>query len=108
MMYFIRRAGIDIKGDSHFCQALLNDSMIFIHDLLWRYAFFHGPDSNWDTMFIASTYKFYIPFLCPEIAYIDIGRDVTTCQVADMQRPVGIGKSSSNQVSFKISHVISL
>ena len=78
--------------------------MIFIHHLLWCNAFFHGPDGNRNTMFITASDKKNIFFSGSFKAYVNICRDITACQMTNMNRAICIGKCCSNQDAIVFFH----
>jgi muramoyltetrapeptide carboxypeptidase len=55
-------------------------------------------------MLVGAANEYYVFTFQPEIAGIDISRDIYPCQVPDMNRPVGIGKSCRDKVSFVLFH----
>ena len=55
-------------------------------------------------MFITSTYKFDILFACALVAHINVGREITSCQVTDVNRTIRIRKGGSDKISFEFRH----
>ena len=53
-------------------------------------------------MFIASADKKYVLAFGAQIANVDIGRNIYTGKVSDMDRPVGIRQSRGNGISFEL------
>ena len=64
--------------------------MVFIHYLLRRNTFFHRPDGNGHAMLIAAANKFNIALLCALVTYINICRNITAGQMANMHGSIGI------------------
>jgi hypothetical protein len=51
-------------------------------------------------MLIAAAYEFHMLLPGTEITYINIGREITSGQMPDMHRTVGVGQGSRYQISF--------
>ena len=67
--------------------------MIAVYDILWSYSFFLCADSDRYSMFVRTANEEHIFFFQAQIAHVNIGRYVNTCQMADMDRTVGIRQS---------------
>jgi hypothetical protein len=76
--------------------------MILIDDLLRSFAFLGCFDGDRYAMLIRATDVSDVPTLRPEVAHVDIGRDITTCQMTDMERPIGIRECRGDGIAFKI------
>jgi hypothetical protein len=99
-----RRSGtaVNIKRDTEVLETLLDEVMIAINHLLYGNSLFLGTDSNRYTMLIATADEDNILLLEAEIANIDIGWHVYTCQVTDVHTTVGIRQSRSHGSTFKV------
>ena len=64
--------------------------MIAVYYLLYGDTFLLGTDGYWYTMLVATADENNVLLLETEIANIDIGWHVNTCQVTDMNTTVGI------------------
>ena len=107
MMNLIGRPGINIERNPHLPERLFDHCMILVDDLLRAYLFFQCPDRDLYTVFVAAANKFDVSFLRSLIANINVSRNIDAGQMTDVNRPVGIGASSSDQVSFKLIHPFS-
>src|SRR5690606_17634194 len=104
MMHFVGSTGINIEGNTYLCKAGLDLFMVFINNLLGANTFLQSPDCDRNPVFITATNKFYIPFFCSLVTYINIRRYIAPGQVPDMQWTIGVGQGSGNQYSFIVSH----
>ncbi len=74
--------------------------MIAVDHFLRGNAFFAGFDSDRHAVLIRSAdEKDFLAFR-PEITHINIGRDIDSCQVPDMDGAVGIGQGRSYRSPF--------
>ena len=76
--------------------------MIAIYYLLYGDTFLLGTDGYWYTMLVATADENNVLLLETEIANIDIGWHVNTCQVTDMNTTVGIRQCCGNGGTFEI------
>ena len=76
--------------------------MIAVHHVLRSDAFFLGTDSDGHSVFVGATDEEYVFLLQAEVAYINVGRYVNACQVADVYRAVGIRKCRGYGCSFEV------
>ena len=76
--------------------------MILIHHLLWSYLLITGFNGYGNSVFIRSAYEEHICPFQPEIPYINVGRNINTCQVPNMNRPVGIGQRRGDEDAARV------
>ena len=75
--------------------------MVAVYHILNRATFFAGTDSDRNAMLIAAAHKEHFFAQQALIAYVNIGWHIHACQVANMNRTVGIGERSSHKCAFK-------
>ncbi len=75
---------IDIKRDIQVSEIFFHRFVVLINDCLRRSALFHRLYGDGRTMFIATAHKYHISFLCPQVAGINICRNISTRQVTHM------------------------
>jgi len=102
MMYRIGSPGINIERNAKLFKGFFDYSVIFIHHLLRCNSFFFCFDGDGYAMFIASADKKYILAFGAQIANIDIGRNIYTGKVSDMNRPISIRQGRGNGISFEL------
>ncbi len=66
--------------------------MITVNDLLRSDALLAGTLGYGHTVLVATTHKHHIHALQAQVAHIDVGRHIHSCQVTDVDRAVGIGQ----------------
>src|SRR5450432_1069557 len=103
-MYRAGRTCVYVERNKHLLETFFDQGMVFIHDLLGRNAFFHCPDGNRHTMFIAASDEEDIFFAGPLKTCINVCRYITASQMTDMNRAIGIGKCSSDQDAVEFFH----
>ena len=100
----VRRRGgtrIDIERDTQPLKRAFDKVVVTVHDILGRNALLAGLDGDGYAMLIRAANRNYVGTLQSQVARIDIRRHIDTCQVADMDRTIGIGKCRGNEVSFE-------
>jgi len=75
--------------------------VILVHDILRCHPLLPGTDGNGNAMFIGSPYKTDFPARQTQVTYINVGRNIHTGKVSDMNRPVGIGQGRCDQVTLE-------
>ena len=92
-----RGAGIDVEVDSQSHEGVLDYLVITVHNVLGGAAFRTCLYGDGHSVLVASADKEDIFPAHAEIPYVDVGRHVNACKVADMYRSVGIRKRTGNQ-----------
>ena len=95
-------SGVYVERNAEFGHRVLDDVVVAIHNVLRSNAFLTGFDGDRHTMFVASADHDDVATLSTEIACIDVGRDVNTCEVADMDGSVSIRESRRYESAFEI------
>ena len=90
MMCFRTCAGIDIERDTELFERIFDDLMITVNNILRSHSLFLSLDGNGHSMLIRTTDKYYFFSFLPQIAHLNIGRNINTGQMTDMHRPVSI------------------
>ena len=75
--------------------------MVFIHHLLGRNALFLGPNGDGHAVLVGTANKFYIAADRAQVAHVNVGGQINPGQMPNVYRPVGIGQSSGNRISFR-------
>lgn len=95
---------INVKGNLEVGKIFLHRRMVLVNYGAGRSAFLHGLDGDGRAMFIAATDKNHIPFLCSQVADIDIRRNIGPGQMAYVFQSIGIGQGRGDQVSLGVIH----
>ncbi len=104
-MYLVGGSRINIKGDTEILKCLFVDGMITVDHFLWCDTFISCLEGYGNTVFVRSADRYNVNTLKSQISCINVGRDVDSGKVADMQRPVGVWQSRGNKVSLVILHL---
>ena len=96
------RATVYVERYAKLFKRVLNQCVITVHHLLNTDALLAGTYSYRNTMLIASTDKKHRPALEAQIAYIDVGWHIHSCQMTNVYRAVGIRQCRSHCSSFEL------
>ena len=105
MVSGVRGAGIDVERNPQFLERLLDDVVVTVHDILRGYAFFAGLKGNGHAVLVGAAEEKHLFSVVAEVAGIDVGRDVNTGQVTDMDGAVGVRQRGGDGVTGRIFHV---
>ena len=94
MMSLAGGAAIDIEGYAELLERVLNHLMVAVNDILRGDAFLAGTDGDGYTMLVASADEQHVLLLQSEVAHIDVGRHIDTCQVANVYAAIGVRQCS--------------
>ena len=97
-----RSATINIEGNAKPLEAVLDQVVVAVDNLLHRNALFASPDGNRNTMLVAASDEQAFAALQPEIASIDVSWHVNTSKVTDMYRSVRVRQSGRNSGSLEM------
>ena len=100
-MHLGRGASIYIERDAELLKRVLDQLMVAVHHVLRRDALLAGPDGDGHAVFVRTADEEYVLLLQPEIAHVDVRRDVHARQVSDMHRPVGVRQGRRDSCSFE-------
>ena len=89
-----------VEGDTQFFPRVKELGVVAVEYLFRGYALFLGSYRDGGAVAVASRYHQHIVALGAVITGEDICRKIATGDVAQMQRPVGVGPSNSNEDSF--------
>ena len=95
-------AAVDVERDAEFFERVLDKLVIAVHDGLRGDALLAGADGHGHTVLVATADEAHIALFEAEIAHVDVGRYVHTCQVADVHTAVGIGQGGCHQRAFEL------
>lgn len=90
-------AGIDAEAYAELLEGILNDFVVAVNHLLGCDAFFASAESHGDSMLIAASYHHYILSPQAQEASVDVGGDIDSGEVTDVDRSVGIGEGSGDE-----------
>ena len=90
VMDFRSGTRINIKRDAKVGERLLDQAVIAIDDLLYGDAFLAGTDGDGYTMFVGAANEENFFALETKVADVDVGRNIYSCKVTDMNRSVGV------------------
>ena len=97
-----RGARIDVERHAQTAERAFDDLVVAVDDLLGRNALLAGLDGDGHAVFVRSADRNHVAALQPQIAYVDIRRNIYTRQVTDMHGTVGVGKRRSDEVTFEL------
>ena len=96
-----RSPRIDVERHSQPLERLFDHAVVTVHDLLRRHSLLAGLDGDGHAMFVASADRNHVAAPEPQVTGINVRRYVNSRQMADMHRPVGIGKSRGNEITLE-------
>ena len=94
-------ARIDVERDAEALERILDKIVIAVYYILWGAAFLLGSYGYGYTVLIAATYQQHFFAAESQVAYIDVGGYIYTCQVTYVHRSVGIGQCCGDEGSFE-------
>src|SRR5690606_36509492 len=77
---------------------------VLVNDVLGRDALLHGAHGDGGTVLVAPAHEQYLLAPLAQVAHVDIGRQVGTGDVADVQRTVGVWQGSGDGVADGLFH----
>src|SRR5882757_3567441 len=104
MMYRFTGPVVDIERNSQVGKVLFDQLMILVDNGPWCSAFLHGLDRDSRSVLVTSANEGNIPLLSPQVTHINICRQISARQVANVLQSVRIGQRCRNQVSFWSTH----
>ena len=101
-VHFGRCSSVDVEVDAEAFETLVDYLVIFVNYVLRSAALLTRFDGDRHSVLVASAdiQHFFTPH--PEVAYIDVGRDIYSGQVSDMNRAVGIRQRAGYQCSLVV------
>ena len=75
--------------------------MVAVHHLLYGDALFLGTDGYRHTVLITTADENNVLFFESEIAHVDIGWHIYTCQMSDMYTTIGVWQSCRHSGTFE-------
>jgi hypothetical protein len=97
-----RRAAVNVERDAKLLEGILDEVVIAIYNILDGDSLLAGTDGNRHAMFVRTSNEKDGTLLEAQIADIDVGWYINTCQVSDMYRTIGIGESSCYERAFEL------
>jgi hypothetical protein len=91
-----------VEGDSESFKGVADHHVVVVHDRLRRAALLHGLDGDGCAMFIRPTDKDDVLTLGTRIAHEDIRRQVSSCEMANVQRAICIRQRGSDCTPFEL------
>ena len=105
-MGFGRGPGIDVETDAELREGVLDQLMVFVHDILGRAALLAGLYGDGHPVLVRAAYEEHVPAAHSEISDIDIGGHVDSRQVTDVDRSVRIRQSGGDKIAFVFFHFL--
>ena len=102
MMRGAGRSAINIEADAKRLERLFDELVVAVAHVLRRDTLFLRTDSDGHTMLIAAANEHHLLFFEAQIAHVNIGRHIDSCQMANVNASVGIGQSRRNGGAFKL------
>ena len=79
--------------------------MVAVNDLLGGHALFLGADGDGHSVLVTASNEHHVHLLETLVTDINIGRNVCACQMAYVQRAVGVGQGRCNQNPLVVFHI---
>ena len=98
---FARRSAIDIEADSKVFERFFDECMIAVADILRCNALFLGTQGDRHTVLITTANEDHFLLLESQIAHIDVGRNVHSCQMSNVNATVCIRQCSGHRGAFE-------
>ena len=92
-------AAVDVERDAQFGEAVLDNLVVAVDDVLRRDALLAGLDGDGHAVLVAAADEHHLLALGAEVAHIDVGGHVDAGQVADVHRAVGVGQRRGDGVA---------
>ncbi len=96
--------GVDVETDAEILKRLLDKFVVFVHYFLYADALFLGTNGNGHAVFVGAAYQKYIGFAQAKVACIYVCRNIHSCQVAYVDRAIGVGQGGSKHIAFGLCH----
>ena len=105
VMHGRRGARVDVERYAEPFERVLDDIMVFVDDILRSDPFLTGLDRDRNAVFVRPADRDDV--LAPEaqVAHVDVRRNVDACEVADMDRSVGVRQGRGDKIAFEFFHV---
>ena len=101
--------GVIVERDAELGKRIADDGIVLVHHLLRGDALAAGLDGDGHAVLVRSADEDHVASFLTEVAHIDIGRNIDSRQVSQVDRAVGIRQSGRYGVSFGCIHgIISL
>ena len=95
-----RRTAIDVEGHTEASEGVPDDGVVAIHYILRGDSLLLRTDGDGHTVLIAPADEEHLLPLEPQVASVDVCRDVYSSEVADMHWPIGVGQGGRNECSL--------
>ncbi len=83
--------GVIVEVDRHAPEAVRHDGVVAVDDLLRGHPFPVGPDGDGNPVLVRAADEQHVRPLLPLVAHVDIGRDVGSGKMPQVQGAVGVG-----------------
>jgi hypothetical protein len=100
VMDLVGGPGIDIERYTELLERVLDHGMVLVNYFLWGDPLLPGLDGDGYAMLIGAADIYHLFPFGAEVADVDVGRDVYTGEVTDMDRAVGIWQGGGYRSSF--------
>ena len=93
-MLAVRGAGgaaVDVEGHPEAGEGVADDAVVAVDDVLRTDTLLLGLDRHGHAVLVTARDEEHLLALEPEVAGVDVGRDVDPCEVPDVYGAVGIG-----------------
>lgn len=104
MVGFGRCTGVNIKGNAKILERFFDYSMVLVHNILRRYPLLPCLYGYWYAMLIGATNRNHIYTFHPKVTGVDIGGNVNTGKVTDVNWAVCVRQCRCDQVTFIAVH----
>ena len=85
-----RGAAIDVERDAELSKRVLDNLVVSVHNILRGDTLLASLDGDGYTMLVAASDEHHILALSTQVTNINVGRNINTRQMSDVDRPVGI------------------
>src|SRR5687768_5923444 len=103
-MNLLARSVINIKGDSQLLETAGYQGVILVDNSLRGRIFLKSLIWNSRSVLVTAANKKNILSGRSQVANINIGRDISTCEMANVLGAIGVRQRRCNGIAFKFGH----
>ena len=91
-VHFGGGSSVVVERDAELLEGFFDDFVVAVHDLLGCASLFARSDGDGHAVFVRTTDEEHFAFFQAEIAHVDVGGDVNSRKVSDVDAAVGVGQ----------------
>ena len=93
----IGSAAVMVERNAEAVESIADEGVVAVYQFLRTDAFLAGADGDGHAMLVAATDEDYVIAAQPAPAHIEIGRQISSGQVSEMHRSIGVWKGCGNR-----------